>query len=281
MKKLNLSSRAWVAIALAALLLMFGAVQSVRKGRAGGIPIATETEVPLNTITDDEPPPMPDESPRMVSTDSPPLDLPLPGGSTSATGPVDTRPTTSPAQVNPVVWVSEEGAFAYEQPGFNMPKVRPLQKWEELQIVEATSEAWDRVRDLDGKEFWVQKKLVTIIRPQNLTQPSVAEERVMQFYTEVAEGAHSDAYTLLSPEWKRELSFDKFVTGYARTDSLRTEIVRVFELGEDRYQVDVSQEAVELGEPVNYLGIYTVEKVGGKWFLTTGSLKKQRGAGPF
>lgn len=280
MKKLNLSSRAWVAIALAALLLMFGAVREVRKGRLGGIPVATETEVPLNTITDDEPPPMPEESPGGVSTDSTPLDLRLPGGSTSS-DPVDARPSASPALVNPVVWVSEEGAFAYEQPGFNMPKVRPLKKWEELQIVEATSEAWDRVRDLEGKEFWVQKKLVSIIRPQNLTQPSVAEERVMQFYTEVAEGAHSDAYTLLSPEWKRELSFDKFVTGYAKTDSLRTEIIRVFELGEDRYQVDVSQEAVEQGEPVNYLGIYTVEKVDGKWFMTSGSLKKQQNAGPF
>ena len=280
MKKLNLSSRAWVAIALAALLLMFGAVREVRKGRLGGIPVATETEVPLNTITDDEPPPMPEESPGGGSTDSTPLDLRLPGGSTSS-DPVDARPSASPALVNPVVWVSEEGAFAYEQPGFNMPKVRPLKKWEELQIVEATSEAWDRVRDLEGKEFWVQKKLVSIIRPQNLTQPSVAEERVMQFYTEVAEGAHSDAYTLLSPEWKRELSFDKFVTGYARTDSLRTEIIRVFELGEDRYQVDVSQEAVEQGEPVNYLGIYTVEKVDGKWFMTSGSLKKQQNAGPF
>ncbi len=278
MKKLDLSSRAWVAIALAALLLMFGAVQVVRKGRTGDIPISTETEVPLNTLTDDTQPPMPgDETPLVGETSPPPLDLPL---STPEVSDAPDAPA-SPTAINPVVWVSEEGAFAYEQPGFNMPKVRPLQKWEELQIVEATSEAWDRVRDLQGKEFWVQKKLVTIIRPQNLTQPSVAEERVMQFYTEVAEGKHSDAYSLLSPEWKRELSFDDFVTGYAKTDSLRTEIVQVFELAEDRYQVNVSQEAVEQGEPINYLGIYTVEKVDGKWFLTTGSLKKQQGVGPF
>lgn len=278
MKKLDLSSRAWVAIALAALLLMFGAVQVVRKGRTGDIPISTETEVPLNTLTDDTQPPMPgDETPLVGETSPPPLDLPL---STPVVSDAPDAPA-SPTAINPVVWVSEEGAFAYEQPGFNMPKVRPLQKWEELQIVEATSEAWDRVRDLQGKEFWVQKKLVTIIRPQNLTQPSVAEERVMQFYTEVADGKHSDAYSLLSPEWKRELSFDDFVTGYAKTDSLRTEIVQVFELAEDRYQVNVSQEAVEQGEPINYLGIYTVEKVDGKWFLTTGSLKKQQGVGPF
>ena len=259
---------------------MFGAVQVVRQGRQGNIPVATETEVPLNTLADDSPPPMPDETPFVVGNDSspPPLALPVPDSTGAA------RPTTPPPSEktqHPVVWVSEEDAFGYEQPGFNMPKVRPLEKWEELQIVEATSEAWDRVRDLGGKEFWVQKKLVTIIRPQNLTQPSVAEERVMEFYTQVADGAHSDAYSLLSPDWKKELSFNDFVKGYARTDSLRTEIVNVYELGEDRYQVDVSQEAVEEGEPINYLGIYTVEKVNSKWFLTTGSLKRQQAAGPF
>lgn len=256
---------------------MFGAVQVVRQGRDGEIPVSTASEVPLNTLVDDAPPPMPDDPLDGPTLDPPPLNLPLP----DQDGPVQPALATPRVQVNPVVWVSEEGAFAYEQPGFNMPKVRPLVKWEELQIVESTSEAWDRVRDLEGKEFWVQKKLVTIIRPQNLTQPSIAEEKIMQFYTEVADGSHSDAYTRLSPEWKRELSFNDFVTGYARTDSLRTEIVRVFELGEDRYQVDVSQEAVEQGEPINYLGIYTVEKVDGKWFMTSGSLKRQQSAGPF
>ncbi len=280
MKKLNLSSRAWIAIAIAALFLMFGAVQVVRQGRQGTIPVATETEVPLNTLTDDPPPPMPDETPFVAGRDAspPPLALPVPEVRPDPERPVTPAPERSQF---PVVWVSEEGAFAYEQPGFNMPKVRPLEKWEELQIVEATSEAWDRVRDLEGKEFWVQKKLVTIIRPQNLTQPSVAEERVMEFYTQVADGAHSDAYSLLSPDWKKELSFNDFVKGYARTDSLRTEIVKVYELAEDRYQVDVSQEAVEEGEPINYLGIYTVDKVNGKWFLTTGSLKRQQAVGPF
>ena len=58
-------------------------------------------------------------------------------------------------------------------------------------------------------------------------------------------------------------------------DSLRSEIVNVLELGQDRYQVDVAMEAVEEGAPVDYLGIYTVEKVDGKWYLTSGSLNKQ------
>lgn len=175
----------------------------------------------------------------------------------------------------PVVWVTETDAKAYSQPGFNMPVVRDLKQWEELLIVETSKENWDRVQDLQGQQFWVQKKVVTIIRPQNLSQPSVAEKKVMDFYTQVAHREHSDAYVHLSPEWKRELSFDRFVEGYSRTDSLRSEIVNVMELGQDRYQVDVAMEAIEEGNPVDYLGIYTVEKVDGKWYLTSGSLNKQ------
>lgn len=277
MKKLNISSRGWVMLAMAGLILMFGAVKVVRDRHdvQPGSPSAGG-EVPLNTLIDDTPPPMPDETPLVGGELLPPpgdepnrtMELPLP--------PKDSPGASSPAPApQPVVWVSEEGASAYSEPGFNMPKARPLQKWEELQIVEAGPEGWDRVRDESGTQFWVQKRIVTVIRPQNLSQPSVAEEKVMAFYTQVADGQHSDAYGLLSPEWKRELSFDDFVVGYSRTDSLRSEITNVYELGEDRYQVDVSMEAVEQGDPVDYLGIYTVEKVDGKWCLTSGALKRQ------
>ncbi len=292
MKKFEISSRGWVMVALAGLVLMFGAVKVVRERQHGGQVVAGADggEIPVNTLSDEPPPPMPEETPLMgglgddgtggpssgsggaptASGGEPPLQLPLPSD-----GPSPSAPATAQRAQQPVVWVSEEGASAYAQPGFNMPKVRPLKKWEELQIVEATQEAWDRVSDEGGQEFWIQKKVVTAIRPQNLSQPSVAEEKVMAFYNQVEEGAHSDAYTLLSPDWKRELSFDDFVTGYSRTDSLRTEIVNVFDLGEDRYQVDVSMEAVEEGDPVDYLGIYQVGKVDGKWYLTSGSLKRQ------
>jgi hypothetical protein len=278
-KKFNISSRGWVMVALAGLIVMFGAVKVVRDNQNSqpGPPVAGG-EVPLNTLTDETQPPMPEETPLIGGIDGaggastgapPPLELPVPASDPSPVG-------ASPIKAQqPVVWVSEEGASAHSQPGFNMPKLRNLEKWEELQIVESTPEGWDRVRDGDGAEFWVQKKIVTVIRPQNLSQPSVAEEKVMAFYIQVAEGQHSDAYTLLSPEWKRELSFDDFVTGYSRTDSLRSEITNVFELGEDRFQVDVSMEAVEEGEPVDYLGIYTVEKMDGKWFLSSGSMKRQ------
>lgn len=294
MKKLNISSRGWVMIAFAGLILMFGAVKVVRDGQSSGTPVASGTDVPLNTLTDDPPPPMPDETPLVGGTvggelggtaatgtggasggtgqgtgGKPPLELPLPSDPT----PSGATPTAAAQQ--PVVWVSEEGASAYSQPGFNMPKVRDLKKWEELQIVGEAEATWDHVRDEGGTEFWVQKKIVSTIRPQNLSQPSVAEEKVMAFYNQVEAGQHSDAYTLLSPEWKRELSYDDFVTGYSRTDSLRTEITNVFQLSEDNYQVEVSMEAVEEGEPVDYLGIYTVGKVDGKWFLTAGSMKKQ------
>lgn len=281
MKQLNLTSKSWLLIIAAGLILMYGAASVLNKNKSSDQPSANTldpngTDIAVNTLGDSVPPmPSLDDSPLNSGNtgggqDPPELNFDVP------TEPVqDTPPVAQEQPRMPVVWVTESNAKAYREPGFNMPIVRDLEQWEELLIVETSKENWDRVQDLKGQQFWVQKKIVTIIRPQNLSQPSVAEKKVMDFYTQVAHREHSDAYVHLSPEWKRELSFDKFVKGYSRTDSLRSEIVNVFELGEDRYQVDVAMEAIEEGESVDYLGIYTVEKVEGKWYLTSGSLNKQ------
>ena len=252
-----------------ALFVMFGLYRTVKVWGDSDVPLNTldgaesGSSLPLNNLDSGTEPPMPVDEPTFefdVPIDPPPI------------APVAQKDTRMP-----VVWVTENDSKAYSQPGFNMPVVRELEQWEELLIVETSRENWDRVQDLKGQQFWVQKKIVTIIRPQNLSQPSVAEKKVMDFYTQVAHREHSDAYVHLSPEWKRELSFDAFVTGYQRTDSLRSEIVNVFELGEERYQVEVAQEAIEHGESVDYLGIYTVEKVNDKWYITSGSLNRQGG----
>lgn len=266
------------------LFLMIGAYWVAKnRGQNADPPLNTldtgDGSIPLNTMSDTEPPPMPDGGFGISSSGSSTT-----GGGTGGStlqfdvppDPVQEIPPVAQKEARmPVVWVTETDAKAYSQPGFNMPVVRNLVQWEELLIMETSRENWDRVQDLQGQQFWVQKKIVTIIRPQNLSQPSVAEKKVMDFYTQVAHREHSDAYVHLSPEWKRELSYERFVDGYQRTDSLRSEIVNVFELGEDRYQVDVAMEAIEEGESVDYLGIYTVEKFDGKWYLSSGSLNKQ------
>ncbi len=279
MKQLPLSGKSWALVLIAALIVMYGAMTVLKKARnsSDDPPLNTMSrgtegsDISLNTL-DEEPPPMPPSDSLEVATTG---GLPDPNFDVPSDPVADLPPVVKEQPRMPVVWVTEEDGKAYSQPGFNMPVLRDLEQWEELLIVETSKENWDRVQDLKGQQFWVQKKIVTIIRPQNLSQPSVAEQKVMDFYTQVAHKEHSDAYVHLSPEWKKELSFERFVDGYSNTDSLRSEIVNVFELGQDRYQVDVAMEAIEEGNSVDYLGIYTVEKVGGKWYLTSGSLNRQ------
>ena len=282
MKKLPLNSRGWAIVVVVSGFLMIVALQIAKKQKTSPQPQSTgatsSQNLPLNTLDDPAPPPMPGMTDLSGGNDAPPppkdppLEFEVPPDQNDP--PPNQVAEKEPPRM-PTVWVTEVGAKAYSEPGFNMPIVRELGQWEELLIVETSKENWDRVQDLQGQQFWVQKKIVTIIRPQNLSQPSVAEKKVMDFYTQVAHRDHSDAYVHLSPEWKRELSFDRFVEGYSHVDSLRSEIVNVLELGLDRFQVDVAMEAVEDGSPVDYLGIYTVEKVDGRWYLTSGSLNKQ------
>lgn len=288
MKQLPLSGKGWAIVLIAAMIAMVGVLTVVKKHRTGGgdPPLnnlnSDSGSISLNNLDDDNPAPMPSgggdgfspapggDQPGVVTaggTTEPAFDVPR--------DPVGDPPKPRETPRRPVVWVTETDAKAYKEPGFNMPIERDLQQWEELAIVASSNENWDHVQDLEGRQFWVQKKIVSSIRPQNLSQPSVAEKQVMQFYTQVSHREHSDAYVHLSPEWKKELSFDEFVKGYSRTDSLRSEIVSILELGEDRYQVDVAMEAIENGDSVDYLGIYTVGKVDGKWYITSGSLNKQ------
>lgn len=289
MKQLPLTSRGWAVVAVASLIVMFGAMTAFKKKGTDTVSSnnavsVEEPAIPLNTLDTAQDPPMPGGFDS--DFDSPPPSSAHPGDGELLIDfdiPDEPRPQAPQVAVEdermPVVWVTETDAKAYSQPGFNMPVVRELEQWEELMIVESSKENWDKVQDLEGEQFWVQKKIVTIIRPQNLSQPSVAEKKVMDFYTQVAHREHDEAYVHLSPEWKQELSFDRFVEGYSRTDSLRSEVVNVFELGEDRFQVDVAMEAVEGGHPVDYLGIYTVERLDGKWYLTSGSLNRQARSG--
>lgn len=267
-------------VAIASGIVMLGALmvaKNMKNDPGPEPPSSGQTgELPLNTLNDSDPPPMPPSDPGsttggtvVMPPQDPPMDFDVPKDPDK---PVEVA-NEPPRMLT--VWVTETDGKAYSQPGFNMPQVRDLKQWEELLIVETSKENWDRVQDLQGNQFWVQKKIVTTIRPQNLNQPSVAEKKVMDFYTQVAHGEHSDAYVHLSPEWKRELSFDRFVKGYSHVDSLRSEIVNVLELGRDRFQVDVSMEAVEQGNPIFYLGIYTVERVDDRWYLTSGSLNRQ------
>jgi hypothetical protein len=282
MKQLPLNSRGWVIVAVVSGFLMIAVLQVAKQQKTpepAQTGASSSQNLPLNTLDDPAPPPMPGMTEVTGGTnnpppppDDPPIEFEVPSDRNDP--PPEQVAQKEPPRM-PTVWVTEVGAKAYSEPGFNMPVIRELGQWEELLIVETSKENWDRVQDLQGQQFWVQKKIVTIIRPQNLSQPSVAEKKVMDFYTQVAHREHSDAYVHLSPEWKRELSFDRFVKGYSHVDSLRSEIVNVLELGVDRYQVDVAMEAIEEGAPIDYLGIYTVEKVDGKWYLTSGSLNKQ------
>lgn len=193
------------------------------------------------------------------------------GGSTGTAGP--SNPPVSQRPRLRTAWITEEGVQARRQPGLNMELVRTLTRWEEVRWIKEQSN-WDLVTDEKGDQFWIESRFLTFARPANLDTPSVAEQKVMDFYARVARKDYSEAYRHLSPEWKRELSYKDFVDGYSRTLSLRSEISSVVELGKDRFQVDVAQVADEEGADIDYLGSYTVEPVDGRWMLTSGILKR-------
>ncbi len=192
------------------------------------------------------------------------------------------RPPVQPGGDGPArprtVWINQANVPATAQPGLNVQPVKMLALWEEVvHVQEDTDSHWDQIRLRDGQEVWVQSKFIEFAKPSNLDQPVPAELCVMAFYQAVARKDYAAGYAYLSAPWKAELSFDQFVDGYTRTLSLRTEIARVVELGDERYQVDVSMVADELGRDVPYIGSYVVVKEGDQWDMASGRLLRAGG----
>ena len=178
-----------------------------------------------------------------------------------------------PAQRPRIAWISEKDVPGRQQAGLNLPVVRKYPQWEEIRWVRE-EDNWDLVRGSDGRELWVQSRYVAFAKPANLDKPSDAELTVMAFYQAVARKDYAAAYNFLSPPWKSTLDFNQFVEGYSRTLNLRTELSRVVPLGADRFQVDVSMIADELGKDIPYAGSYVVEKADDHWDMTSGSLSR-------
>ncbi len=204
--------------------------------------------------------------------DPPPLDPPPgrdpePGPTAAAPPPESRKPRLRTA------WILENGTKARQKPGLNMEVVNTFNQGDEVFWVKDQLN-WDLVEDQKGNPMWVESRSLTFIRPTNLNAPSVAERQVMDFYARVARKDYSEAYRHLSPEWKKELSYQRFEEGYSRTLSLRSEVSNVIELGPDRFQVDITQVADEDGADVDYLGSYTVEKIDGRFMMTSGLLRR-------
>lgn len=178
-----------------------------------------------------------------------------------------------PAQGRKVAFIRDKDAPGKLDRGLNVADARKFKQWEEVSWIQE-EDGWDKVRGDDGQELWVESKHVVFTRPANLDKPSDAEVTIMDFYQAVARKDYGAAYNYLSPAWKTELSFNRFVEGYSKTLSLRTEITRVTQLAPDRYQVDVSMTADEVGKDVPYAGSYVIEKAEDHWDMTSGSLTR-------
>jgi hypothetical protein len=175
---------------------------------------------------------------------------------------------------NTTVWAAVPETPIYPEPGLNNKILSKLPQWEELSWLQ-TIDGWDQVRLSDGSTGWVPLGKLAFAKPANLSQPSQAEATVMHFYQAVVHKDYARAYSFLGPEWKSELTFDAFVSGYSQTLSLATKMVAVVPLSKESFQVDVSMKADEMGHDVLYLGSYLVEKVSDDWYLTAGSLKQE------
>lgn len=197
-----------------------------------------------------------------------------------STGTVPTGSGEDPQPQRPMTaWIQEKDSPLRTEPDLKQEGFKKLGQWEEVFHIHE-QEGWDQIRLADGTEGWVQNRSLTFTRPANLDQPGPAEVAVMRFYAAVVRKDYTAAYHFLAGDWRTELDFNAFVNGYSQTNQLRTEITQVIPMGENRFQVDVGMVADEMGQNVEYLGSYVVEKLGEDWMMTAGSLARKAASRP-
>ncbi len=99
----------------------------------------------------------------------------------------------------------------------------------------------------------------------NLAGP---EATVESFYSALDSDDYQSAYSQLSSDWKRQLPYASFETGYSQTSSYQVRI-----LGTRGSRVEFTLQTIENGRVHDYLGTYTVVETSHGWQLDAGTLR--------
>ncbi|MBI3925047.1 MAG: hypothetical protein HY319_05865 [Armatimonadetes bacterium] len=103
---------------------------------------------------------------------------------------------------------------------------------------------------------------------------SAPAQTVATFYAELERGSYPGAYSRLSPAWQAELPYRRFASGYRGTSRMDCRVLRTWNLGAGRAQVDFVLEAHENGVPVTYRGHHLLVATSGGWTLDGGNLAR-------
>lgn len=99
----------------------------------------------------------------------------------------------------------------------------------------------------------------------NLAGP---ESTVESFYSALDSADYQSAYSQLSSDWKRQLPYASFESGYSQTSSYQVRI-----LGTRGSKVEFTLHTVENGRAHDYVGSYTVIETAHGWQLDAGTLR--------
>lgn len=114
----------------------------------------------------------------------------------------------------------------------------------------------------------------TLRSTAELNQEAVTD-LVMGYYESINEKSYKDAYAALSAAWRKDISFEKFREGYAKSKDYRCNVRSVKSLEGGRYNVDFELEATESGKHKYFEGSYTAVSTGNGWKLDEGKLIQQ------
>lgn len=130
-----------------------------------------------------------------------------------------------------------------------------------------------------GRIYGPQSNDEPVIPPVRTVQNSpeanqeAVKDLVVGFYDDISQKQYKSAYTALSPDWQKEMSFEAFQAGYKDTQSAACAVKSLRSLAGGRYQMEISLDVTERGRKSHLNGTYIAVYTAKGWKLDQGSLR--------
>lgn len=173
-------------------------------------------------------------------------------------------------------WVVQDGAPAHQTPAATAPKVYTLRYGDRVRPIERKN-SWERVLLPDNKPAWVQHQFLSPRKPTDLNTADDGEAGAVKvvngFYEDLNAHQLGKAYDRLSFEWKRQLDYTTFSTGYAATSTITCTVTSVTPLDADHVNVQIELNSSERRHKRTEVGTHLVVRESGGWKLDSGDLR--------
>ncbi len=182
------------------------------------------------------------------------------------------------------LWVHQDRLPLYASQGLNQAILERLPFATEVDLLEEVDD-WVRVQVVGGQVGWLRRQGLVDAAPEGTkgSRPNDALKALQAYFEELNRHNYSRAYDALSSEFKRDLPYRSFASGYQGLDQIFMRVLRVQKLSPESQMFYVELLSEERPKAKGFRGEYVMVLEQARWRLGQATLREvdPRGMDPF